>query len=118
MKSVIISNFGNYIVLYFLFWKLLVYLRQNIEYMRLLINERIKEAGITKYELAEKLGMSASSLAKRLNRQAKIDVQFLESLAKALNISVVSLMDDDASECVATYNADGYTYEVRRTTNK
>ena len=77
--------------------------------MRLLINERIKEAGITKAELAEKLGMSASSLAKRLNRQAKIDIQFLESLAKALNISVVSLMDDDASECVATYNADGYT---------
>lgn len=82
--------------------------------MKLLINERIKEAGITKAELAERLGMSASSLAKRLNRQAKIDIQFLDSLAKALNISVVSLMDDDASEHVATYNADGYTYEVRR----
>lgn len=82
--------------------------------MRLLINERIKEAGITKSELAERMGISLSSLAKRLNGQAKIDISFLESVSKALGVSVVSLMEDDKSRCVATYNADGCTYEVRR----
>lgn len=82
--------------------------------MKIYIEEKLKEAGMSKAELAKKLGMSSSSLAKRLNGPSRTNLQFLESVAEALGISVFALIEDEKCVKVGTFQADGNIYEIRK----
>lgn len=87
---------------------------QTIEKMKVQIEEKLKESGISKDELARKLGISNSSLSKRLNGPSRTNLQFLESVANILGVSVFALIEDDKYEKVGTFQSDGKTYEIRK----
>lgn len=87
---------------------------QTIEKMKVQIEEKLKESGISKDELARKLGISNSSLSKRLNGPSRTNLQFLESVANVLGVSVFALIEDDKYEKVGTFQSDGKTYEIRK----
>lgn len=87
---------------------------QTIEKMKVQIEEKLKESGISKDELARKLGISNSSLSKRLNGPSRTNLQFLESVANILGVSVFALIEDDKYEKVGTFKSDGKTYEIRK----
>lgn len=82
--------------------------------MKILIKERMKEMGISHGELAEKMGISQSSLTKRLNGYSQIRLDFLKKLADALDISVVSLIEDERCERVGSFTTEGKSYEIRK----
>lgn len=82
--------------------------------MRIFIEEQLKQAGMTKAELAKRLGISQSGLAKRLNGPSRTNLQFLESVAEVLGISVFALIEDEKCVKVGTFQADGNTYEIRK----
>jgi transcriptional regulator with XRE-family HTH domain len=86
----------------------------NNEPMKIYLEERLKESGISKDELAKRLGISNSSLTKKLNGPSRTNLQFLESVADALGISVFSLIDDEKYVKVGTFQSDGNTYEIRK----
>ena len=81
--------------------------------MKIYLEERLKESGISKDELAKRLGISNSSLTKKLNGPSRTNLQFLESVADALGISVFSLIDEKYVK-VGTFQFDGNTYEIRK----
>ena len=82
--------------------------------MRIFSDEQLKEAGMSKAELAKKLGISSSSLAKRLNGPSRTNLEFLESVAQVLGISVFALLEDEKCVKVGTFKSDGNTYEIRK----
>lgn len=82
--------------------------------MKIYLEERLKESGISKDELAKRLGISNSSLTKKLNGPSRTNLQFLESVADALGISVFSLIEDEKCVKVGTFQSDGSTYEIRK----
>lgn len=86
----------------------------NKKQMKIYIEEILKESGISKDELAKKLGISNSSLSKKLNGPSRTNLQFLESVANVLGVSVFSLIEDDKCVKVGTFHADGNTYEIRK----
>lgn len=82
--------------------------------MKIYIEEKLKELGMTKDELAKKLGISNSSLTKKLKGPSRNNLQFLESVADVLGVSVFSLIEDEKCVKVGTFQADGNTYEIRK----
>lgn len=82
--------------------------------MKIYIEEKLKELGMSKDELAKKLGISNSSLTKKLKGPSRNNLQFLESVADVLGVSVFSLIEDGKCVKVGTFQADGNTYEIRK----
>jgi transcriptional regulator with XRE-family HTH domain len=55
-----------------------------------------KEAGLSQEQLAEKLSVSRSAVAKWENDKGMPDIQNLKALASLLNTSIDYLLDDDS----------------------
>lgn len=68
------------------------------------IGERIKkfryEKGLSTYQLSQMIGVSQSSISKLENGKRKIDSDFLEKIADALNISVERLTGESVSSLI------------------
>lgn len=65
---------------------------------RLRIKELCKERGITQAQLAERLGIKPTSFSQAITRN-KFDLDYLERIAKALNVEVVELFDTSHIRC-------------------
>jgi lambda repressor-like predicted transcriptional regulator len=109
-----IFRFWKIFSFYFPFLENISIFVPNNEPMKIYLEERLKESGISKDELAKRLGISNSSLTKKLNGPSRTNLQFLESVADALGISVFSLIDDEKYVKVGTFQSDGNTYEIRK----
>lgn len=109
-----IFRFWKIFTFYFPFLENISIFVANNEPMKIYLEERLKESGISKDELAKKLGISNSSLTKKLNGPSRTNLQFLESVADALGISVFSLIEDEKCVKVGTFQLDGNTYEIRK----
>lgn len=109
-----IFRFWKILSFYFPFLENISIFVPNNEPMKIYLEERLKESGISKDELAKRLGISNSSLTKKLNGPSRTNLQFLESVADALGISVFSLIDDEKYVKVGTFQSDGNTYEIRK----
>lgn len=82
--------------------------------MKLLISEKIKEKGIKQKELASLVGISASYLANILNGKRSCDVNLLQQIADALDVSITSLIADDSSIVVGSFRNGDESFEIRR----
>lgn len=81
--------------------------------MKVRINEYLSEIGMSKTELASRMGISLKSLSKRLTGYSRCDIEFVQSVADALGISALSLLEDDKSVVVSTFKSDNKRFEIR-----
>ena len=82
--------------------------------MKLLIAEKIKEKGMKQKELAALIGISAPHLANILNEKRSCDVDLLQQIADALNVSITSLIADESSTVVGSFKNGDESFEIRR----
>lgn len=82
--------------------------------MKVLVKEFLKENGIQQKDLAAKLGMTPSSFCKRISKAEECDLDFLGKVAGALGISVLSLIEDERSVVVSSFQTEEGRFEVRK----
>lgn len=69
--------------------------------MNLRITEHCKSQGITLQDLADRIGIARSTLANTLSK-GNPTIETLEKIAKALNVFVSDLLDEEKREDKAT----------------
>lgn len=62
------------------------------------ISKLRKEAGLTQAQLAERIGISRSSLVKIENSQRAISLEEGDAISRILGISIYSLLDDEGRQ--------------------
>ncbi len=82
--------------------------------MKLLIDEKIKEKGLTRKEVALLTGISPSHLTNIINGVRGCDMELLAKIADSLGVSVTSLIEDNTSQVVSTFRSGSDTFEIRR----
>ena len=77
------------------------------------LKEARKEAGLSQEQLAEKMSVSRSAIAKWENDKGMPDINNLKAIAQLLNVSIDYLLDDDEkisfNEIKEPVNLDDYT---------
>lgn len=82
--------------------------------MKVLVKEFLKEKGIQQKDLAARLGMTPSSFSKKIARANECDLNFLSKVAGALGVSVISLIEDERSVVVSSFQTEEGRFEVRK----
>lgn len=91
-------------------------IRDNIiiDNMRLLIEEKIREKGLSRKEVALAIGISQSHLSNVINGVRGCDTDLLSKIADGLGVSVTSLIEDEKSKVVSTFRDGNETFEIRK----
>lgn len=82
--------------------------------MKLLIAEKLKEKKMTQKKLAELIGISAPYLTNIISQKRSCDMDLLEKIADALDVSVISLIDDERSSVISSFRTDEGSFEIRK----
>lgn len=82
--------------------------------MRLLIAEKLKEKKMTQKKLAELIGISAPYLTNIISQKRSCDMDMLEKIADALDVSVISLIDDERSSVISSFRTEEGNFEIRK----
>lgn len=85
--------------------------------MKLRIKEILKEKGMSQIELAHKLGITPVALSQRMNGHLSCTTEFMEKVAQVLDVSFISLIEDDTSRVVSTFSSGEKHFEIREVKN-
>jgi putative transcriptional regulator len=84
--------------------------------MKLNIKNRMKELNITRYELAQKIGVTYPTIDKIYKGEStSIKLDILESICKELNCSPIEILDTDDAQMKRLLT---YTNEINKLNNK
>lgn len=79
--------------------------------MKLKVREYLIERRIQQKDIAAQIGMSPSAFGKRIVSK-QCNLEFLDTIAKILNASILDLIEDNSLQIVSSFEEDRTSYLI------